>query len=887
MPDSVVLVGASGTPGSIGNVLLSNLMGAGFGGEIFLVNPTRSEVLDHKCYPDIESLPEVPDLAVIATPPETVPAILLSLAIHGTRAAVIITAGFGDVGDGAGQRWKEEILEIAHTHLIRIAGPNCIGIMVPGQEINASFCHISPLPGNLAFVAQSGAILTSVVDWATSKNIGFSHIVSLGDMVDVDFGDMLNYLVFDGGTRAILLYIESISHARKFMSAARAAARLKPVIVVKAGRFTESAKAAASHTGALAGIDAVYDAAFRRSGVLRVMDMEALFNAVETLALAGPLKGNRLAVLTNGGGVGVLAVDTLIEKRGRLAELSSETIEQLDKVLPANWSRTNPVDIIGDADGVRYEQAMSCLLGDAAVDGLLVMNCPTAVASGYECAEAVVRAAEKRTANWRKPMILTNWLGGDSTREARELFRDRRIPSYQTPDDAVRGFMQKVRYQHSQELLMETVPDTECIVSGDSARLKERIERVMDLNREWLNVDEVRDILSTYGIPMVSSFTAKTVFGAGRIAATIDGPVALKVLSPDITHKSDRGGVILGLNGAESVQAAAEDMKFQIRELSPEAEIEGFIVQPMVRRESALELIIGMFDDQQFGPVLLFGHGGTAVEVIRDKALTLPPLNMKLAREVMMQTRVYKLLKGYRNTPAADLDSIALTLVKVSRLVCELGDVAELDINPLLADANGIIALDARIRVARSEGDAADRLAIRPYPRELEEQLLLPDGQRLLLRPIRPEDEMRLQELFSALTPEDIRMRFLHPMSCLSHDLAARMTQIDYDREMALVLDQQGDQDRGKLLGKARIIADPDNEEAEFAIMLRREATGAGLGPMLMSRIIEYARGRGIGRLYGDVLVENRPMLRLAEAFGFLVQSVPEDPAIRQVNLYL
>lgn len=885
-PASIALIGASNTPKTIGAVLAANLLQAGFGGRIYFVNPRHDTICGQRVWPDITSLPEPPDLAVIATPPATIPEMISALAARGTKSAVIITAGFGGREKENGLHWKNAILEAARPGLLRVVGPNCLGIMVPGQCLNASFGHLAPLTGNIAFVAQSGALLTSVLDWATTREIGFSHFVSLGDMVDVDFGDMLDYLAADAPTQAILLYIESITNARKFMSAARAAARLKPVIVVKGGRFTESAKAAASHTGALAGIDGVFDAAFRRAGILRVMDMEALFNAVETLSMARPLTGDRLAILTNGGGVGVLATDTLIEKQGRLALLSPETIARLDQLLPPTWSRTNPLDIIGDADGQRYADAMSVLLEDTGVDAILVMNCPTAIGSSTESAQAVITAIQKRKNIFRRPLLLAGWLGDGSALAARRLFRKERIPCYQGPSDAVRGFMQMVRYQHSQEMLMETVPNIPEEFTPDLETARKVVAAALAEERSWLHDDEVHRLLTAYAVPVVKSVFAATPEEAAKKAAAFTEPMVLKIVSPDLLHKSDVGGVVLGLLSPAAVKDAAGAMADRIGRQCPEARLAGFILQPMIRRPHGRELIIGAFEDRLFGPVLLFGHGGTAVEVIRDKALALPPLNLHLAREVMARTRVYRLLKAYRSTPAADLDGVALTLIKISQLVCDIGEIAELDLNPLVADECGVVVLDGRIRIRAATGEAADRLAIRPYPRELEEQLTLADGRQLLLRPIRPEDETGFQQIFAALSPEEIRMRFLHPMKSLPHKLAARLTQIDYAREMALVLEGQGDESR-MLYGGVRISADPDNIEAEFAILIRREMTGSGLGPLLMRRIIDYSRNRGIRRLYGDVLADNTSMLRLAAAFGFTVRPLPEDPGLRLVQLEL
>jgi acetyltransferase len=886
-PSAVALVGASRRKGSIGAVIAQNLVNAGFKGDIFFVNPKYETIEGLPSYPDVDSLPMGPDLAVIATPPDTVPQLIERLGQRGTRTAVVITAGFREGGSGKGQLLCSRMLEAGRPHLLRIVGPNCLGIMVPGVGLNASFGHVQPLKGNIAFVAQSGAVQTSVLDWATSREIGFSHFVSVGNMSDVDFGDMLDYLATDFSAKAILLYIEAVTHTRKFMSAARAAARLKPVVVVKTGRHSEGARAAASHTGALTGADDVYEAAFIRAGMLRVMDMQALFDAVETLALSHPFAGDRLAILTNGGGMGVMATDVLIDKKGRLAELSSETIERLDHVLPRTWSHNNPVDIIGDAPPGRYVDAIGALLDDQRVDALLILNSPTAVASSTEAARAVVGTLNECRSNAASRGVFTCWLGKDSAREARKMFCEKRIPTYETPSEAIRGFMQMVRYRRSQEMLMETPPDIPEVFEPETGKAQDIIDKALFQGRPWLTEIEAKAVLEAYKIPVVPTFEAATPVQAAEIAASLDELVALKILSPDIAHKSDVGGVALNLTSAESVKTAAFAMQKRICERVPEARISGFTVQPMVHRPDARELIVGASSDIQFGPVILFGQGGTAVEIIQDKAIALPPLNMHLAREVMRRTRVYRLLEAYRGKPAADLDTIALTLVKVSQLISDIADIAELDINPLLADEQGVVALDARMKVVKSHLSAAQRLAIRPYPKELEETIALPGGRTLLLRPIRPEDEPALQILFSMLSMDEVRLRFLHPMKVLSHDLAARLTQIDYDREMALVLCEPADQKATVLYGGVRFAADPDNERAEFAILIRRDMTDMGLGSALMRRIIDFARQRGIRELFGEVLADNRSLLGLCETLGFKMKRDPKEPALVLVSLAL
>jgi acetyltransferase len=880
-PKSVALVGASKTPSSVGAVLARNLFKAGFDGPVMPVNPKHQAIEGVLTYPDIASLPVAPDLVIVSTPPESVPGIVADAGKRGARAAVVISAGFGEGADAHGAALKQAVLDAARPQLLRVVGPNCLGVIVPGLGLNASFAHIAPRPGNLAFVTQSGAIVTSIIDWAEPRGIGFSHLVSLGDMSDVDFGDMLDYLANDPATHAILLYIETVTDARKFMSAGRAAARMKPVIVVKGGRRPEGARAAASHTGALAGSDAVYDAAFRRAGMLRVHRLDELFDAAETLAMAVPPAGDRLAILTNGGGIGVLATDALIEAGGRLATLSPATIESLDAVLPPTWSHGNPVDIIGDAPGGRYRAALEALLEDKGIDGLFVLNCPVAIASGVEAAEAVVETVGNR----RRPTVLTSWVGDRTAVQARQVFVDHRIPTYETPEQGVRSFMRMADYRRNQDMLMETPPSVPEDFTPDTDRARGVVAEAVAAGRDWLTEPEAKDVLAAYGVPVVATRTAATPEEAALLASEIGGPVALKILSHDITHKTDVGGVILELLGPAAVREAAAAMQQRIGKQRPEAVLEGFSVQPMYHRPGALELIIGVASDAQFGPTILFGQGGTAVELIDDEALGLPPLNMHLARDVMSRTRVWRLMQGFRGRPAANLGTVALTLVKVSQLVVNVGDIVEVDINPLLADEYGVIALDARMKVVASDRPATSRLAIRPYPKELEERIELADGRELLLRPVVPEDEPSLQAGFAKLTPEEVRLRFFVPMKTLSHVQAARFTQIDYDREMALILTEPGIPGTTEIYGVVRINADPDNERAEYAVVVRSDMTGMGLGVLLMRRIIDYARGRGIGEIFGDVLRENTTMLRMCDFLGFRRSASPDEPNIVRVTL--
>jgi acetyltransferase len=753
--------------------------------------------------------------------------------------------------------------------------------MVPEIGLDASFSHVAPRRGDLAFVSQSGAMITAVLDWAAARAIGFSHVVSLGGMADVDFGDMLDYLATNKNTRAILLYVEAVKEARKFMSAARAAARLKPVLVVKVGRFAEGARAAASHTGALAGSDAIYDAAFRRAGMLRVDDMTEMFDAVETLTLTRPQLGERLAILTNGGGPGVLATDLLIALGGQLASLSPALIEKLDAVLPHTWSRANPIDIIGDADGKRYQAALSALLEDEHNDAVLVLNSPTALAEPVESARAVIATVK---AEGVRRNVLTAWLGEESAAAARRLFAEARIASYQTPDSAIRGFMHGVRYRRNQQLLMETPPARPSSFEPDAKAVRETIARALAAGRGWLEADEINAVLGAYGIPFAGPVLVATEEEAATAAMRIGFPVALKIRSPDLPHKSDVGGVALNLGRAERVLDEAAAMRARVEKARPHARIEGFMVQPMVHRPEAIELILGVSTDAVFGPVIMFGQGGTAVEVLQDTAIELPPLNEALAQALIARTRVSRLLNGYRDRKPADLAGISETLIRVAELASDHAEIVELDINPLLADRSGVIAIDARLRVAPAATTAAARLSISPYPREFTWSERLTDRTPIRLRAVRPEDEPMLKDIVAHMTPEDQRFRFFVPMKELTHQLAARLSQVDYAREIALLATTS---DGKTALGVSRYSADPDNQQAEFAIAVRSDWKGRGLGYLLMTRLIGVAIERGIGAIVGDVLRENETMIDLARHLGFTIAHHPDDPAALRVTLDL
>lgn len=866
-PRSVAVIGASDKPHSVGATVLRNMVEGGFKGEIYPVNPKHDTLAGRKCYPSVTMSGAAPDLAVICTPPATVPDIIAELGAAGTRAAIVLTAGLGALRDASGRTLKQAVLDAAQPYLLRLLGPNCVGLLVPGIGLNASFAHTGALPGKTAFVSQSGALVTGVLDWAKARSIGFSKFISLGDSADVDFGDVLDYLASDADTGAILMYMEDVKHARKFMSAARAAARSKPTVILKSGRAPEGAKAAASHTGALAGSDDVYDAAIRRAGMLRVLSTEDLFGAVETLARAHPLRGERLAILTNGGGPGVMATDELVCNGGSLATLSTPTLARLDELLPTTWSHANPVDIIGDASVSRYADALHVLLQDTGTDAILFIHAPTAIVSSIDIADALVPLACETSRN-----ILACWLGGDAVAQARGIFANAGIPTFETPEEGVHAFLQIVQYRRNQDLLMQVPSSLPSDFIADPATARTVVRAALAAGREMLSEPEAKQVLAAYGIPVVETRVALTVEEAVLSAKEIGFPVAVKILSPDISHKSDVGGVVLDLDAPVAIRAAAQAMHERLSLLQPAARLQGFAVQAMARRPQANELIVGVTTDPVFGPVILFGQGGIAVEVMDDHAVGLPPLNMVLARDMVSRTRVSKLLSGYRNRPQADLNAIYRTLIQVAHLVTDIPEIAELDINPLLADSAGVIALDARMRVAASKvgTDALLRLAIRPYPQELEETIEW-NGKSLTLRPILPEDGAAHVAFFNALTQEDVRYRMFIRVRELQPSQLARFTQVDYDREMAFIATRLTPEGIPETLGVARVVADPDNVKAEFAVIVRSDMKKHGLGLILMNKLIAYCRSRGTGEIVGETLPQNGPLLGLARKLGFEV----------------
>ncbi|MFM1815783.1 MAG: hypothetical protein RLZ98_2478 [Pseudomonadota bacterium] len=879
-PKSVAVIGASNRIGSVGRTVMHNLLEGGFDGPIMPVNPSWEQVAGVLAYKSIDELPRPAELAVICTSARTVPHLISELGARGTKAAIVLSAGFEVLEKEDGRDWKKETLMAARPHLLRVVGPNCVGVLAPHAGLNASFAHVPALSGKLAFVSQSGALATAVLDWANSRGIGFSHFVSIGNAWDVDFGDLLDHLGSDAKTKAILLYIESVTGARKFMSAARAASRNKPVIVIKAGRHAEGAAAAATHTGALAGADDVYDAAIRRAGMLRVDEIEDLFNAAELLGREFSVRGDRLAIVTNGGGAGVMATDALAGRRaGRLAKLSDATIARLDRVLPDNWSRSNPVDIIGDAPVARYLDTLDVLQASDACDAILLLQAPTAIVPSSEIAEAV----EARLAGYRHP-VLSCWLGGASANAARGIFARSNHATFDTPEDAIGAFSNLVQFKQNQALLMEAPPAVPEAFEPDTKTAREVIDCALREGRTSLSEPEAKAILAAYQIPTVETRIASDEAEAVSAAEAIGYPVALKILSQDISHKSDVGGVVLDIENAGQLAASLAAMRKRIAALKPDARIAGFTVQRMARRSGSFELILGAKTDPVFGPVVLFGEGGTAVELTRDRAVGLPPINMALAGRLIDETKISRLLGGYRNRPGADLDAVRFCIVKVAQLVTDLPEVVQMDINPLLADGNGILALDARIELASAESNGMARLAIRPYPKHLTETQVM-NGLSVTVRPIRPEDEAQHRTFLQSTDRRDIYLRFFGMIRHFEHSQLARLTQIDYDREMAFIAEIEGP-DGPCTIASVRMVFDPDIVEGEFAIIVHSKYQGLGLGKRLMEKVIDYSRQRGALRIIGQVLRENARMLRLTRELGFAQTSAGEPDSV-EVTLEL
>jgi acetyltransferase len=870
-PRSVALVGATDRAGSVGRTILRNLVSSPFGGTVFPINPKRSSVLGIKAYPSVTAVPDQLDLAVIVTPAPTVPGIIRECVDAGLKGAIVISAGFKETGP-AGEALERQVLAEARRGQMRIVGPNCLGVMSPVTGLNATFASDMARPGTVGFISQSGALLTAILDWSFRENVGFSAFVSIGSMLDVGWGDLIYYLGNDPRTESIVIYMESIGDARAFLSAAREVALTKPIIVIKPGQTEAAAKAAASHTGSLTGSDEVLRAAFRRVGVLRVERISDLFNMAEVLSKQPRPQGNRLTIVTNAGGPGVLATDALIADGGALADVSPETMAELDGFLPAHWSRNNPIDILGDASPERYTQALEVTAKDPASDGLLVVLTPQAMTDPTQTAEALKPYAR----GLGKP-ILASWMGGSDVAAGELILNQAGIPTFNYPDTAARMFNYMWRYASNLRSLYETPTQAEVEEEGHGREAAAAIvTHARESGRTILTEYESKQVLAAYGIPTVETRLAQTADEAIAAAEAIGYPVVVKLNSETITHKTDVGGVRLSLGSAAEVRDAFEGIAAAVTRHASAADFQGVTVQPMVGLGGAYELIVGSSPDPQFGPVLLFGAGGTLVEVFRDRELALPPLTTTLARRMMERTRIFKALQGVRGRPPVDLDALEKLLVRFSFLVVEQRWIKEIDINPLLASAETLIALDARVVLHDPELSTSDlpRLAIRPYPAQYFRPWQLKDGGQVNIRPIRPEDEPLMVKFHESLTEHTVYMRYFHALKLstrVAHDRLVRIAFVDYDREMVLVAVKQHPE--REIIGVGRLSKIYGSGEAEFAILISDAYQGHGLGSELLTRLLDIARQEGeVSRVVAYMLPENLAMKRVSQKLGFHFQ---------------
>jgi acetyltransferase len=889
-PRSVVLIGASLRPDSLGAIVLHNLQSGGFGGEIFLINPKYQTLLDLPVLSAVSDLPQVPDLAIICTPANTVVGLIKELGNLGTRAVIVLAGGLDASHNLFGKTIRQAMLEAAKPFLLRILGPNCVGLLVPGLGLNASFALGGAAKGAVAFVAQSGALVSGVLDWAKSREIGFSRFVSLGESADIDIADVLDYLAIDNETEAILLYIETIPNARKFMSAARAAARGKPVIVLKTGwgraatawpvlpsgqvKQNEPNQPGQADSSGSSGLDPdqVVDCAIRRSGMLRVFSTEGLFNAVETLARAHRPSGERLAIISNGSALATLAHDALANRGGCLASLAPDSIARLQKLMPKNWQASNPLDICSDATPARYAEAMQIVMTDPGVDAVLLLHAPTALVSAEAIAHALLPLVAQTHCH-----VFACWLGGKSVGLARHLFSEAGIACYFTPEKAVYGFMQIVQYRRNQALLMEVPAALAGATPPDRATAQALVGAALARGETNLSPADTQLVLAAYGIAMPTPHLVAGVREALACADKLGYPLDLSLLAPPAA-RPDAGGVAHGLASADALRQAASCMRRRFKRLHPDLQPQGFAVQKMPNLRQSHELIVKVKPDPVFGPVIVFGQGGGALTLMADFAVALPPLNMVLARDLIGRTRVAALLAGYGERAQVDPDLLCRTLIQVSNLVVDLPQLQELELNPLLADGHGVLALGARLRIARTS--ERERLAIRPYPQDLE-QLVTWQGEQLLLRPIKPEDGPQHLAFFSQLDADDVRYRTFSALRELQPSHLARLTQIDYDREMAFIATRLCTDGRFETLGVVRAVADPDNLSAEFAIIVRSDLKGKGLGRMLFAKLLAYFRARGTQEMVGDALSHNNGVQDLARSFGFEIHSVAGEGTVR------
>ncbi len=882
-PRSIAVYGASENGTSVGSRVFQNLLTDGYDGKIYPINPKHKKVGGLTCYPSIEDVGEEVDLAVIATPARTVPGIVRDIGEAGTKNAIILSAGFGE-GDGKGVQYEAELVAAAKRAGVRFMGPNCVGLVRPWHKMNTTFLRTGTPKGRLALISQSGALNSAISDWAGPHHLGFSALVSLGNSTNIDFGDVMQFLATDPHTDAILLYVEGIRHAPEFLSAMRAATRLKPVIVLKSGRHAAGTEAASTHTGALMGSDIVFDAALERTGAVRALSFGQLFAAAEILGSNKRANGNRLAIITNGGGAGVLAADRAGDTRVGLAELSQKTIDKLDKVLAPLWSRRNPIDVLGDAGAKEYGAAVKAAYEDPGVDGLLVLLTPQALTEATAVAQAVIDNLPKR----RSKPVLASFMGETAVREARQMLSAYGIADFTTPEPAVSAFSYLAQHHRNRKLALETPSPLARMHNPDLEGARMIIEAALAEDRKMLSDTESKALMRAFHIPINITIEADSPSKALIAAETVGFPIAMKINSPDISHKSDVGGVRLNIAKASEVKRAFRELVDGVSQGRPNARIDGVTIEAMARVADGRELVIGASRDAVFGPVVLFGAGGTMVEILKDNAVALPPLNTVLANRLISRTKVAALLKAFRDRPAVDHDAVIDVLMCVSDMVCELPEIVDLDINPLFAGPDGVLAVDARIKVARppAKDGRYDHVAIHPYPRHLVTEDHLTDGTPLIIRPVRPEDAESEQEFVREMSDESKMFRFMGAMNELSPEMLVQFTQIDYRREMALVaMAMIGGKE--KQIGVARYVINPDGKSCEFAVAVGDRIRHQGIGTRLMKALFRAARDHGMTVMEGTVLKNNTPMLKLMRDLGFTRRMDPDDPELMIVERYL
>ncbi len=876
-PRTVAIVGASERENSVGYRLLLNMQEAGFSGGLYPINPKHQQLLGLKAYPDLHAVPEDLDLVVIATPASTVPDLLRQCGDKGVSSVIIISAGFSELG-AAGQRLQQEMLAIARRYNIRIIGPNCLGVICPSAQLNATFGDGTVKGGSLALLSQSGAVCTAILDWAKVQDIGFSTVVSMGGAADIDFGEVLDYLATDSKTTGILMYVEGIRDARRFLSGLKAAARLKPVILIKSGRHEAGCKAAMSHTGAMVGGDNVFDAAIARAGVVRVYSITELFSAARVLANNYVVTKDRLAIITNAGGPGVMSTDRAEDVGITLAELSPASLDSLNTVLPTHWSHANPIDILGDATADRYQQALEVCINDDNIDGILVILTPQAMTEPTLVAQCIIDGAKAS----HKP-VLASWTGGAKVQAGRDLFANSKVAHFNTPETAVDAFSFLANYAENQILLKQIPTATDELAQPDVTGARLIIERVLSEGRQVLTAQESKAILAAFNIPVTQTISVASAKDAMIAAETLRFPVVLKVNMAEFSHKSDIGGVRLNINSVQDISKHYTEMEAAIKKAHPDISTVGMTVEPMFKSASGRELMIGVVRDPVFGPAISFGLGGTLVEILQDNAVALPPLNIYMVEQLLAKTKAAKYLKAFRQLPPANTKALIEVLLNVSTMVSELPEILELDINPLIVDEHGAIAVDARIKAQLSNQlSHYAHMAIHPYPHELISHYQLSNGVNICIRPIRPEDADLETNFHSRLSERTKYFRFMQALHELTPEMIVRFTQIDYDREMAFIAITD-DEHKTTELAVGRYLMNPDGQSVEFALVVADDCHSLGIGTRLMNSLMQSAKAKGMLFFEGEVLAINQPMLSLVTKLGFSIETIALDQNIVRV----